>query len=178
MTSLIERYWQLLLAQGICQGLGNGLVFPPTVALVSTYFRKRRAVAVSVMSTGTATGGIVFPVVARQLLGKLGFGWTIRVMGFIMLANAAVVVALIRVRDSPCKTGPLLELAAFADPWYSFFGLGLLLALLGLYFAYYYVSKTIILEVYLNASDRLSRLPHSLKISYTFLPRPLSTYSS
>ena len=36
MTSLVTNYWQLLLAQGICQGLGNGLVFTLTVALVST----------------------------------------------------------------------------------------------------------------------------------------------
>ena len=74
MTSLASKYWQLLLAQGICQGLGNGLVFTPTVALVSTYFMKRRAVAVAGMTSGTVTGGVIFPVVAQQLLGKIGFG--------------------------------------------------------------------------------------------------------
>ncbi len=140
MTSLVTEYWQLLLAQGICQGLGNGLVFTPTVALVSTYFVKNRAVAISGMTSGTATGGIVFPVIARQLLAKVGFSWTIKTMGFVMLANAAIVVALARPRPSLCKTGPLIELAAFTDIWYSLFGLGLLLALLGLYFGYYYVS--------------------------------------
>ena len=140
MTSLITEYWQLLLAQGICQGLGNGLVFPPTVALVSTYFVKKRAVAISCMSCGTATGGIVFPLIARQLLDKLGFGWTIRVMGLIMLVNSVVALALARVRHTSRSTGPLIELSAFADFWYSLFGLGLLLACLGLYFGYYYVS--------------------------------------
>ena len=140
MTSLVTKYWHLLLAQGICQGLGSGLVFTPTVALVSTYFSKKRAVAVSCMTAGTATGGIVFPVIARQLLDKVGFAWTLRVMGFIMLANSAIVLALVRTRCPARSTGPLIELAAFADPWYSFFGLGLLLASLGLYFGYYYVS--------------------------------------
>ena len=114
MTSLVTGYWQLLLAQGICRGLGNGLVFTPTVALVSTYFVKNCAVAISGMTSGTATGGIVFPVVARQLLDKVGFSWTIKTMGFIMLANAAVIVALARPRLL-CKTGPFIELAAFAD---------------------------------------------------------------
>ena len=140
MTSLATEYWQLLLAQGICQGLGNGLVFTPTVALVSTYFWKNRAVAVSGMTSGTATGGVVFPVVARQLLEKAGFAWTVRTMGFIMLANSAIILLLARPRIPPRKTGPMVELTAFADPWFSLFGLGLLLALLGLYFAYYYVS--------------------------------------
>lgn len=140
MTSLVTEYWQLLLAQGICQGLGNGLVFPPTVALVSTYFVKKRAVAISCMTCGTATGGIVFPLVARQLLDKVGFAWTIRVMGLIMLVNSVMVLALARVRHPSGVPGPLIELSAFADLWYSLFGLGLLLALLGLYFGYYYVS--------------------------------------
>ena len=141
MTSFITEYWQLLLAQGICQGLGNGLVFTPTVALVSTYFTKKRAVAISGMTSGTATGGIVFPVVARQLLNRIGFAWTVRVMGFIILVNAAMILALARPRTVPRKTGPLIELRAFLNPWYSLFGLGLLLALLGLYFGYYYVGS-------------------------------------
>lgn len=140
MTSISTEYWQLLLSQGICQGLGSGLVFTPTVALVSTYFVKRRALAISGMTSGTATGGVVFPIVARQLLDQVGFAWTVRTMGFIILANSAVILALARPRPFLRKSGPLIELGAFADPWYSFFGLGLLLALLGLYFAYYYVS--------------------------------------
>lgn len=149
MTSLANQYWQLLLAQGICQGLGNGLVFTPTIALVSTYFLKKRAVAVAGMTSGTATGGVVFPIIARQLLHKIGFAWTVRTMGFIVLANSAVILALTRTRISRRTTGPLIELAAFADPWYSLFGLGLLLALTGLYFVYYYVSSFDYLVFYL-----------------------------
>lgn len=151
MNSIIKQYWQLLLAQGICQGLGNGLAFTPTLALVSIYFVKRRAVAVSCMTCGTATGGIVFPLVARQLLNRVGFSWTIRTMGLIMLVNSAIIVALARVRQSSSNKGPLIELKAFADLWYSLFGLGLLLALLGLYFGYYYVRLPIRVVVYLMA---------------------------
>lgn len=35
-TSGATAYWQLFLAQGICKGLGDGLVFCPSVALVAT----------------------------------------------------------------------------------------------------------------------------------------------
>ena len=68
------------------------------------------------MTSGTATGGIVFPVIARQLTDKVGFGWTIRVMGFIILANSIIILVLARTRGSPRSTGPLIKLAAFADP--------------------------------------------------------------
>lgn len=41
-VSFAHEYWQIFLAQGVCQGLGNGLVFCPTLSLVSTYFSKHR----------------------------------------------------------------------------------------------------------------------------------------
>ena len=143
MTSLSTKYWQLFLAQGICQGLGDGLVFCPTVALISTYFVKNRAVAISFIASGFATGGTVFPIIARQLLYKIGFAWTIRIMGFVILANAAVILSLARVRIPPRKTGPFIEWGAFKDPAYVLFSAGMLCAFLGVYFAYYYVSLNI-----------------------------------
>ena len=140
VTSLATRYWQLLIAQGICQGIGSGLAFTPTMALLSTYFTTKRALAVCGMSSGTATGGVVFPIIARQLLHRVGIGWTIRVMGFVFLANAAIALALIRPRPMARKGGSLVEFRSFMDPWYSLFSLGMLLVVLGLYFVYYYVS--------------------------------------
>ena len=140
MTSLSTQYWQLLLTQGICQGIGSGLVFTPTMAVVSTYFTKNRAMAVCGMSSGTATGGIVFPLIARQLLDRIGIGWTVRVMGLVFLFNAAIVLTLVKPRNTPRRRGPLVEFRSFLNPWYALFSLGMFLVVLGLYFAYYYVS--------------------------------------
>ena len=140
MTSLVSKYWQLLMAQGICQGIGSGLAFTPTMALVSTYFTTKRAIAVCGMSSGTATGGVIFPIIARQLLNRLGIAWTVRTMGFVFLANAAIALALIRPTPMGRKRGPVVEFKSFLDPWYSLFSLGMLLVVLGLYFVYYYVS--------------------------------------
>ena len=139
MTSLVSEYWQLLIAQGLCQGIGSGLAFTPTMALVSTYFTKKRAIAVCGMSNGTATGGVIFPIIARQLLTRIGIGWTVRVMGFVFLANSAFALALIRPRPMSRKQGLIIEFRSFRDYWYSLFSLGMLSIVLGLYFIYYYV---------------------------------------
>jgi MFS family permease len=139
-TSFVSQYWQFLLAQGVCQGIGGGLVLVPTMAIVSSYFSKKRALAVCGMSVGSATGGIIFPLIAQQLLGRIGIGNTIRIMGSVFVVNAAIALAIIRPRNTPRKNGALIELAAFRDPWYSLFGMGMLFTMLGLYFAYYYVS--------------------------------------
>ncbi|RSL65565.1 hypothetical protein CEP53_003623 [Fusarium sp. AF-6] len=64
MTSLSTVYWQILLSQGICTGLGNGLLFTPALAVVSTYFKRRRSLAFGITATGSASGGLIFPSMA------------------------------------------------------------------------------------------------------------------
>lgn len=142
MTSLCTQYWQLFLAQGICSGVGCGLLFTPIIALISTYFTRRRALAISLQASGAATGGMIFPAIAQSLLDRVGFAWTVRTMGFVMLFNAAVILLLIRPRtDLPPKPRgqPLVDLAAFRDPTYTLFTAGTFLTFWGVYFAYYFV---------------------------------------
>lgn len=79
--SVSTSFWQLLLSQGVCFGIGAGLVFTPTMALLSTYFEARRSFVMGIAATGSCTGGLVFPVVARQLIPVLGFGWSVRIIG-------------------------------------------------------------------------------------------------
>ncbi|GME48726.1 Major facilitator superfamily [Neofusicoccum parvum] len=141
LTSACTQYWQLFLAQGLCKGLGDGLVFCPTVALVATYFSTRRALAISAAATGGATGGVVFPLMARQLLPTVGFGWTVRAMGLVVALNAAVFLAVARVRVAPRSAGPLVEWGAFAEPAFGLFCAGMFLNLWAVFFAYFYVSS-------------------------------------
>ena len=67
-TSACQRYWQLFLSQGVVNGLGNGLLFTPAVALVGTYFSKKRALALGFAACGAPVGGVVFPVVCVILI--------------------------------------------------------------------------------------------------------------
>ncbi|KAL8786672.1 MAG: hypothetical protein Q9195_008108 [Heterodermia aff. obscurata] len=110
MTSLSTEYWQLFLSQGICTGIGNGLLFTPALACISTYFSKKRGLALAIAASGNATGGMVFPAVVETLLPKIGFPWTMRALGFLMLGVTSVTLALMKTRLPPRKAGPFLEL--------------------------------------------------------------------
>ena len=72
MTSLATEYWQIFLAQGLCIGLGQGLMWLPSVTLTSTYFIRLRVFAVTTAATGTSTGGIIFPAMIQYLIPKIG----------------------------------------------------------------------------------------------------------
>ncbi|KAJ5559724.1 hypothetical protein N7513_002123 [Penicillium frequentans] len=139
MTSLATSYWQLLLSQGVCQGIGDGLLFCPIVALMSTYFTKKRTIAISISACGAATGGLVFPAIAQTLLHRIGFAWTVRVMGFVLLFNAGVILLCVRQRLPPRKSGSLIELKAFTDLSYTFFAMGTFFCFWAVYYAYDYV---------------------------------------
>ncbi|KAH9875833.1 hypothetical protein IAQ61_003298 [Plenodomus lingam] len=156
-TSAVTQYWQLILAQGIAQGIGNGLLFTPCVALVSIYWTKRRAFTLSLAACGAPVGGIVFPIISRELSPTLGYPWTIRIMGFVMLFNAIIIMLLARPRQFNRTKGPLVDPRAFKDPVYSLFSVGIFFTLWGVYIAYFYVmigiseSSSLTLLIILNA---------------------------
>lgn len=141
MTSLCTKYWQLFLAQGLGQGLGCGLMFCPTVALMPTYFTKNRGIAIGISASGSATGGLVFPAVVMRLLPRVGYGWTMRTLGFISLATLSPSVFFLRQRLPPRKSGPLVEWGAFKELPYLLFAIGMFLNFWGLYIGFFYIGS-------------------------------------
>ncbi|RFU79329.1 mfs monocarboxylate transporter [Trichoderma arundinaceum] len=140
-TASATAYWQLLLSQGICVGIGDGLIFCPMISLISTYYNdKNRALAVSFAAAGAATGGMVFPAIAKQLLPRVGEPWSVRVMGFVFVVNSAITLIVVKPRMAARKSGPLVEWEAFKELPYLLYAIGIFLSLWGLYFAYYYIS--------------------------------------
>ncbi|KIW65977.1 hypothetical protein PV04_08190 [Phialophora macrospora] len=141
MTSLCTVFWQLVLAQGFCCGLGAGIFFCPTIGVVTTYFDKNRGLAVAILSSGNSVGGAVYPFVVRQLLPKIGFAWTVRVVGFVNLVLLGLCLAFLRPRLPPRKSGPLVEWKAFTEAPYLCLVVGTSFLFGGLFFTYYYLAS-------------------------------------
>ncbi len=148
MASLCTAYWQVLLAQGLCVGVGCGLLFLPSAAILSQYFSRRRAIVLGIQSVGSPLAGVVFPLVFSRLQPALGFGWATRIIAFILLGLSAIPLVFLRPRMSPPPrrgTGTGRQHRAFVDPTalrepaYLLFCAGGLLAFLGLYVPYFYI---------------------------------------
>jgi hypothetical protein len=141
INSLCTQFWQILLAQGICTGIGSGIMFCPVMGLVTTYFSKKRGIAVAILTTGNSVGGAIYPIMVRELLPQVGFAWTVRIIGFMNLACLGVALAFMRPRLPPRKSGPIVEWRAFKEIPYLTTIAGLSLGFGGLFFSYYYVSR-------------------------------------
>ncbi|KAI1866685.1 uncharacterized protein JN550_007538 [Neoarthrinium moseri] len=141
MASLSTVYWQIILSQAVCLGIGNGLAFTPALAVTSQYFQKYRAAAVGISAAGAAVGGLVYPVLINRLIfhDNFGFPWTMRVMGFIMLATYVPCLILFKPRLPPRKTGPWIDTSAFTELPFVFFTFSMFFNFWGLYFAFFYL---------------------------------------
>ncbi|TVY56138.1 Fujikurins efflux protein, partial [Lachnellula cervina] len=101
MTSVASRYWEVMLAQAVCVGLGAGCLFVPGVSILPTYFSSRKAVATGLATSGSSLGGILYPIIFYKLEPRIGFGWATRVIAFIALATLSISAATMRVRVLP-----------------------------------------------------------------------------
>ncbi|KAF5608637.1 monocarboxylate transporter 4 [Fusarium subglutinans] len=153
MTSIASSYWQVLLAQGICQGLGNGIIFAPTIANMSTYFTSKKTIAISAGACGAGTGGIVFPLIAQQLLPKIGFRWTVRVMGLVVAVSSMIIMIIAKTRLKARKAGPLVEWAAFKEPAYVLFAAAMFFTLWPTWISYNYARQYTTDKLSGSASD-------------------------
>ncbi|KAI1464492.1 MFS general substrate transporter [Daldinia caldariorum] len=140
MSSLATQYWQIFLSQGVCTGLGLGLMYMPTVTVVTSYFKKRRALALALSTAGTGTGSIIFPATVQYLIPQIGFAWAVRCAGFVALTIVIIVNVLLKPRQLPKKTGPMVDWLAFKEPPYVIFVAGTFFVYWALYFGYFYIN--------------------------------------
>ncbi|KAF4455584.1 hypothetical protein F53441_2108 [Fusarium austroafricanum] len=141
MMSLSTAYWHLMITQGVITGIGGGIIFAPSLALVATYFEKRRGIAIGLVTTGNSLGGTVYPLVVRALLPKIGMPWTSRVLGFINLAGFIIVAIFMRPRLPPRQTGPIIDWTAFKDKLYLCYVGGLFFFVWSVYYTFYYLAS-------------------------------------
>ncbi|KAI0927652.1 hypothetical protein AcV5_008131 [Taiwanofungus camphoratus] len=139
-TSLSTRYYQYVLSQGILFGLGVGMLFYPSLAAVSTHFKRHRASAIGIAVAGSGVGGLVYPIMLRQLFTKVGFAWGVRISGFITLALCTIATAMVTSNLSVGRrSGPWFDVNMFKDTRYLLVGLGSALIALGLFIPYFYI---------------------------------------
>ena len=118
MVSLCAEYYQFLLAQGFLLGTAVGCMQFPAMAAVGQFFDKKRAAALGLTVAGSSVGGVVFPIATSRMLNDpsvsshLSFGWSVRILGFLMLFSLAIAVATIRPRLPP-RTTQFFMFAAF-----------------------------------------------------------------
>ena len=153
-TSVASSYYQIFLAQGVGVGLGMGFLFVPILGEVSMQFsKKRRPIALGLCATGACVGGVILPIMVRQLIPKIGFGWTVRVVAFVNLVCGLIAIAVVCRR--PNKAYPsrrIFDLMALRELPFALFTLAMFLVFLPYYVPLTYIP--VFAQTALGASDK------------------------
>ncbi|KUJ20846.1 MFS transporter, MCP family, solute carrier family 16, member 10 [Mollisia scopiformis] len=117
MLSLSTQYYQVFLSQGVCTGVGCGLLYVPTMSLVGGSFKHKRAIAMSVMTSGTALGGIIYTIIFSRLISQIGFPWTVRIIAFVSFSTFAMALPALFIRPAKVsgRTRSLFDKTVFTD---------------------------------------------------------------
>ncbi|KAI4670315.1 uncharacterized protein J4E79_000596 [Alternaria viburni] len=122
------QFWLVLMTQGLLMGFTIAFGVQPAVTVVGQHFKERRALAMGLVSTGSALGGIGFPLMFDQLLPRLGFPNSLR-------------LAAVKIAGKPDRKGlgSLIDFKGFLDTRYAVLCMGTWLAILGLWIPAYYL---------------------------------------
>jgi MFS family permease len=134
--SFATEYWQIFLAQSLCFGLGAAGTFIPGLVAAGQYFKKKRALVMGIVASGSSCGGVVFPIMLARLFDQIGFRQTLRytaLMIGIMLAIANLLVTSPLPPKGLAGRKTLISFATFKKPAYLLFVSGSFLFFWGLF---------------------------------------------
>lgn len=141
MLSISRSYWSIFLSQGLVIGLGAGCVYVPSIAILSTYFTTKRPLALCLAGSGSAVGGIIYPVIFSKLQPSAGFAWATRVIAFIALCTLLVAITIMTPLNKRPASAPrsYLDYSAFRDVPFLLYSIGVFFILLGYYVPVFYI---------------------------------------
>lgn len=98
-ASFASQIWQLFLSQGVLVGIGTGLIYVPSLPIISQWFGKRRSLANGITSAGSGIGGLAMSFAIQAMISDLGVGWALRITGIVVLVVNVPATMVLRTRD-------------------------------------------------------------------------------
>ncbi|KAK3995226.1 riboflavin transporter MCH5 [Cladorrhinum sp. PSN332] len=173
LLSWCEKYYQIILTYSVMGGLGGAMLNCPAYGSIAHFFNLRRGLATGIASTAGGIGGVVFPIILRELLPGIGFAWSSRVLALIMVGLAIPANLFIKTRLKAHKTEKVQsvwpDLGVFKDPRFAMASAGIFFMEWGLFVPLTFIvsyaashgqdaTESYLLLSYLNAGSVLGRV--------------------
>lgn len=142
MWSLSSKYWHFILVQGILLAIGWSCLVLPSMVGCQSYFEKRRSLAIGISISGSSMGGVVWPIMLDRLLNgtNLGFGWSLRIVGFTQLGLLTLGSFLMVPRPNPAGHDAVPNMALLKTKAYYFGTAGLFVVYFAMFAPFFFVS--------------------------------------
>jgi MFS family permease len=141
LTSFFKSYWAILLSQGVCMGIGSGLLAIVPVVVLAMFFEKKRMLATGLASTGASVAGIAYTLSMRALFTSVGFAWAVRIFAAIVLATNVGAFAVMRMQQQYGSKGSKFGLHHFKDLPYTVFVVAFTLFVASSFVPFFFVQE-------------------------------------
>ncbi|KIK69482.1 hypothetical protein GYMLUDRAFT_237272 [Collybiopsis luxurians FD-317 M1] len=173
---LLPHVPQVFLCQGLGVGIATGMMYVPSVAIISHHFQRRRALAMTLVACGSSLGSIIHPIMLNNLLTRIGFANATRANAGLVSGLLLCGCLLMRTRLPP-NAAPIGLREAFVkfakEKAYACATIGLFIFSIGYFYPLFYIqleasvhgmSPTFVfyILVILNGTAFLGRLTSSL----------------
>ncbi|GKZ59417.1 hypothetical protein AnigIFM49718_005295 [Aspergillus niger] len=99
LASFTTRVWQLFLTEGVCFGVGMGIIYMTYLGVPPQWFDKKSSVANAIPAAGAGTGGLIYSLGIEAMIENLGLPWTFRTLAIVSLVVNLVCAAFLRDRN-------------------------------------------------------------------------------
>ncbi|KAK9776323.1 putative Major facilitator superfamily (MFS) profile domain-containing protein [Seiridium cardinale] len=123
------------------------LLLPGGVGIVASLMlmsicTPKRGLATGIASSGGSVGGVVFPLILQRLFDRLGWAWSLRILGFICLLFLIICNLLVKKRLPPAQNASSHpDFMIFRDKAFLFTTLGVFMLEFGLFIPIAYISS-------------------------------------
>jgi MFS family permease len=135
--SVSTEYYQFMLSFGVLGGLSTCCLFTSAVSAIGHWFHRRRGFAMGIACTAGGTGGLAYSLIMLFLAPRIGFGWSIRIIGFICAGLCTIACLFVKSRLPPNKAkGAKIDIKALRDPPYAIITLAVFLVEFAVFIPY------------------------------------------
>ncbi|KAK7910757.1 hypothetical protein PG985_013238 [Apiospora marii] len=104
-ASFAHRVWHLYLSQGVCVGLGIGLIYIPATAIIPQWFERKRSLTNGICAAGSGIGGLIVCFATQAMLVRVGYAWSLRITAAVVFCVNLLATLLVRSRDKEIRPG-------------------------------------------------------------------------
>lgn len=132
-ASYVNALWQFYPVAAL-YGIAGSFVYTPAPAMISIWFRKRRALAMGLFVSGSGVGSFINSAVAQACISAAGWRFGLKIMAAMIVGWMAPAGLLFKRKTKPKpRTGPLITLEYFKNSTFTL----VFLSVLSIFFAFF-----------------------------------------
>ncbi|KAF2004769.1 monocarboxylate permease-like protein [Amniculicola lignicola CBS 123094] len=160
-VSFSRTYAALFLSQSVCSAMGSAAIMWAGNNAVGTWFKRRRALALGIVSSGSSVGALIGTAVIPTLFRSIGFAWTMRSVAitYLILMIVANLTVTSKVVHKPTRLDMSEFIQPLADPAVFWLAVASFLFFAGVFLPYNFL---VIQSRYIGMSQRMAEYTVSI----------------